>query len=44
METFGILGQDLCIQDYNLQSRASKGNEVVYQYDIHVHGQVAISW
>lgn len=36
----GIPGQDFHIQDWNLQSRASKGNEVVYQHDICVCGEV----
>lgn len=40
IETFGIPGQDFHIQDGNLQSGASKENEVVYQYDICICGTI----
>jgi len=40
IETFGIPGQDFHIQDWNLRSRASKGNEALYQYDIRIWGKV----
>lgn len=40
IETSGIPGQDFHIQGWNLQSRASKGNEVVYQYDICIYWKV----